>query len=267
MNTLPIRSLLPAVALIAAAGLPPVCSAADGPAAVQAQFRVFPRLLLGKGAETRIVLLNPGAAPVAFQQAFFSGGKPAPLAIRSDFLVEDLTSSALQGVLMPGSSVTLTLSAPSDDVQEAWSLLTYNEGSVEGYAVVRRRAASGAFSFEAALPLGGTQDLSTYIPFDNTQGFRSQLTLVNPTSDRSAVVRLTCLDPQGRVVLMDAVTLAPAQQLTLVLPDTYPDLANKTGSILVETETDRLSVTALRQNINYGVIAALPSMTASPARR
>jgi hypothetical protein len=66
---------------------------------------------------------------------------------------------------------------------------------------------------------------------------------------------------------MDAVTLAPAQQLTLVLPDTYPDLANKTGSILVETETDRLSVTALRQNINYGVIAALPSMTASPARR
>src|SRR3954465_8834931 len=89
--------LLPLIGLMA--GASPLCFPAAETPAVQTQFRVFPRVLLGNGWETRIVLPNPGVTPVAFQQAFFSGGKPAPLAIRSDFLAESVTSSAIQGVL------------------------------------------------------------------------------------------------------------------------------------------------------------------------
>jgi len=101
------------------------------------------------------------------------------------------------------------------------------------------------------------------VPFDNTLGFRSQLTLVNPAGDLSSQVQLTYLNPQGQVLLIDSLTLQPAQQMTLVLPDTYPDLANKSGSVLVQADIDRFSVTGLRCNNAYGAIAALPIMNRS----
>lgn len=102
-----------------------------------------------------------------------------------------------------------------------------------------------------------------YVPFDNTLGFRSQLTLLNPAGNLSSHVQLTYLDPKGKVLLTDSVTLQPAQQMTVILPDTYPDLANKSGSVLVEADIDRSSVTALRYNDAYGAVAALPVITRS----
>jgi hypothetical protein len=65
------------------------------------------------------------------------------------------------------------------------------------------------------------------------------------------------------VLLIDSLTLEPQQQMTLILPDVYPDLANKSGSVLVEADIDRFSVTGLRCNEAYGAIAALPTMNRS----
>ena len=231
------------------------------------QFRVAPRILVGKEWETVVVLLNPGSAPASFQQVFFAAGKPAALSIRSESLAVALTAPAIQGVVAPGARITLALGESGHDIQEVWSLLSYALGALEGYVILRRRAPGGDFSFETTIPLSGTQDVSTYMPFDNTQGFRSQLTLVNPASGISATVRLTYLNPDGKPVLIDSVSLAPAEQLTLILPDTYPDLANKAGTILIETDTDRLSVVGLRQNVKYGVISALPAITGGPVLR
>jgi hypothetical protein len=231
------------------------------------QFRVVPRILVGKDWETLIVLLNPGQNPVSFQQAFFADGKPVALAIGSESLGVNLTTPAIQGSVSPGARVTLALGTPDQNVQEVWSLLSYAQGALDGYTVLRRRAQAGDFSFEATMPLSGTQDLNTYLPFDNTQGFRSQVTLVNPASDISATVRLTYLNTEGGTVLIDSVLLTPAQQLTFILPDTYPDLANKAGGVLIETDTDRLSVFGLRQNVRYGVISALPAIAGRPALR
>jgi hypothetical protein len=228
--------------------------------AASPQFRVAPRILVGKDWETLIVLVNPGPNAVSFQQAFFAGRKPVTLSIRSAALGVDLAAPAIQGVLAPGARIDLLLGPSGVDIQEAWSLLTDPQGVLDGYVVLRRRAQSGDFSFETTIPLSGTQDVSAYVPFDNTQGFRSQLTVVNPASDIAATVRLTYLNPQGGTVLIDSVSVMPAGQLTLTLPDTYPDLANKAGTILIETDTDRLSVVGLRQNLKYGVISALPAL-------
>jgi hypothetical protein len=230
-------------------------------------FRVAPRILVGKEWETLVVLLNPGAAPVSFQQAFFADGKPTALSVRSESLAVALTAPAIQGAVAPGARITLALGSAGPYIQEGWSLLSYAQGALEGYVILRRRAPGGEFSFETTIPLSGTQDVSAYMPFDNTQGFRSQLTLVNPTSDISATVRLTYLNPDGKPVLIDSVSLAPAEQLTLILPDTYPDLANKAGVILIETDTDRLSVVGVRQNMTHGVISTLPVFTGRPVLR
>lgn len=237
------------------------------PVSVTTQFRAVPSILVGGEWETSIVLVNSSTTPTAFQESFVDGsGKPVTLSIQSDSPTTGVTASAIQGALAAGSSLTLDL-APSNggSLQEAWSLLSYEGGAIEGYAILRREAAGNAFSFEATLPLSHTQDVSTYMPFDNRQDFRSQLTLVNPVSDNSVQVRLTYLNPQGEVVLIDSLVLNPLQQITLVLPDTYPDLANKNGTVLIQADTDRLSVAGLRQNVDYGVISALPA-TSGPTQ-
>lgn len=240
-------------------------ASAPNPSAV-VQSRVLPLILSDGAWETTVVLLNTGSASVTFQQFFFAAdGKPASYRIHEQAASVDLTTSAIQGVLIPGSSLTLTLSDTSGAVPEGWSLLNYNEGpgTVAGYAIIRRRGLSGGFNSETTVPFSGMQDYSVYMPFDNTLGFRSQLTLVNPAGNLSSQVWLTYLNPQGQVLLIDSLTLQPGQQMTLALPDTYPDLANKSGSVLVEADTDRFSVTGLRCNDAYGVIAALPTMNRS----
>jgi hypothetical protein len=224
------------------------------------QFQVAASILVGKDWETLVVLLNSGQSSVSFQQAFFAAGKPVALSIRSESLGSDLTVPAIQGTVAPGARITLALGTSRQDLPEVWSLLSYAQGTLDGYTILRRKSQTGDFSFETTIPLSGTQDLSTYLPFDNTQGFRSHLTLVNPASDFSATVRLTYLNPEGGTVLIDLVLLTPAQQLTMVLPDTYPDLANRAGTILIETDANRLSVVGLRQNVRYGVISALPAI-------
>jgi len=49
--------------------------------------------------------------------------------------------------------------------------------------------------------------------------------------------------------------------------DTYLDLANRAGTILIETDADRLSVVGLRQNVRYGVISALPAIAGRASLR
>jgi hypothetical protein len=228
--------------------------------------RVFPRILSDSNFETTFVLINTGSALVTFQQFFFAAdGKPASYTIHTQANSEDITTSALQGVLAPGSSLRLDLSDTSGSIRGGWSVLTYDNGpgTVDGYAIIRRRGLSAAFNSETTVASSNMQDYSVYMPFDNTLGFRSQVTLVNPAANLSSQVRLTYLNLEGQVLLIDSLTLLPEQQVTLVLPDTYPDLANKSGSVLVESDIDRFSVTGLRCNDAYGTIAALPTMNRS----
>jgi len=239
---------------------PTIGQASTPGASVVAQSRILPRILSDNYWETTVVLLNTGSASVSFQQFFFAtNGKPAAYTIHTQGGSPDLTTSAIQGVLVPGSTLRLDLSDASGAVREGWSLLTYDEG-VDGYAIIRRRGLSGSFQSETTLPFSSMLDYSVYMPFDNALGFRSQLTLVNPAGNLSSQVRLTYLNPQGQVLLIDSLTLRPSQQMTLVLPDVYPDLANKSGSVLVEADIDRFSVTGLRCNDAYGTIVALPTM-------
>jgi hypothetical protein len=234
-------------------------SASSAAAATQTQ--VFTRVMSGAGWETSVVLLNMGSASLAFSQLFVGpDGTPKQFGVRSQSDSTVLTTAGVQATLNPNSSLTLVLFDNGSPLQEAWSLLTYDasQGKLAGYAVVRHRAPSGAFSFETTVPLSSMQDYSVHVPFDNTQGFRTQLTLVNPASNLAAIVGLSYSNPQGQVLLMDLVTLQPGQQMTISLPDTYPDLANTAGIIAVDGNINRLSVLGMRYNDGYGAIATVP---------
>jgi hypothetical protein len=223
---------------------------------------VFPRIICGTGWTTTLVLVNSGASAVDFQLAFSgTDGTPSQFSIASSPDVGTLTSSGLQGTLGPVSSLNLTLTSGSAR-QEAWGLLSYSsgQGTIGGYAILRHTALGGAFNFETTVPLSSMQDFSLYVPFDNTAGFQTQLTIVNPASNLAAQVSLTYRTAAGQVMLMDSVSLAAGQQITIVLPNEYPDLANKSGTIDLQADLNVLAALAVRYNPTYGTIAAVPGM-------
>jgi hypothetical protein len=228
-------------------------------AAASTQTSVIPRIMAGPAWSTTLVLLNSGTAPAAFQQYFFGAdGKPASYTVQSASLAATVTASSLQGSVAPGAMVTFALSDPSGSNPQGWSLLTCDAGlaAVRAYAVIRH---GGAVSgFETVEPASALQDYSARVPFDNTSGFQTQLTLLNPAGNLPAQVRLTYLDARANTLLIDVVTVQPGQLRTLALPDTYPDLANKTGSVQVQADLSLFCVTALRYNAAYGIAAALP---------
>ena len=243
-----------ALLLLSAAVLP-------GQSRAATQSQALARIMAGGGWETSIVLLNMSSNPLAFSQAFLAqDGTPRQFGVRSQADGTVLTTSGVQATLNPNSSLTFVLFDNGSPVREGWSVLSYDtgQGKLGGYAVLRHRALGGSFSFETTVPLSNMQEYSVHVPFDNTQGFRTQLTLVNPASNIAAQVALTYTSPQGQVVLMDLVSLQPGQQMTISLPDTYPDLANTAGTIAVEGNINRLSVLGLRYNDSYGAVATVP---------
>lgn len=223
---------------------------------------VFPRIICGTGWSTTLVLVNSGSAAADFQLAFSAAdGQPSQFAVTTQPDIGTLTTSGLQGTLGPNSSLNLKLTA-SSPLQEGWGLLSYSsgQGTIGGYAILRHSALGGAFSFETTVPLSNMQDFSLYVPFDNTLGFQTQLTIVNPASNLAAQVALTYRSPQGQIMLIDSVNLGAGQQMTFALPNEYPDLANKSGTIDLQANINVLSAMAVRYNPAYGTIAAVPGM-------
>jgi hypothetical protein len=218
--------------------------------------------MAGNGWETTLVILNTAATPVVYNLILLKpDGTASAHAMRTDAAAASVTASGAHSVLMPMSTASVTLIDEGVTLQEGWALLSAdgNQPSIRGYGVIRHRAPGGGFSFETTVPLSNMQDYMVYMPFDNTAGFRTQLTLLNPSVNLPARALLTYRNPQGQVLLIDSVSLQPGQQMTLSLPDTYPDLANKTGTLNVETDIDIFSVVGLRFNDAFGVVTFIPA--------
>jgi len=223
---------------------------------------VFSRILCGTGWSTTLVLVNAGSSAVDFQLGFSGAdGESSQFAIATQPDIGTLTASGLQGILGPISSLNLTLTS-SAAMQEGWGLLSYpsGQGTIGGYAILRHNAPGGAFNFETTVPLSSMRDFSLYVPFDNTLGFQTQLTIVNPASNLAAQVALTYRTAEGQVMLVDSVNLGAGQQTTIVLPNEYPDLANKSGTIDLQANINVLSAIAVRYNPAYGTVAAVPGI-------
>lgn len=264
--------LMAAVALLAGsgrlhaeAGLDLIRAGQTHPAAgiTTTQVKSVTRLLSGEGWETTIALMDLGSTTVSFRQSFFgSDGAPASFAVSLPASTTNLTTSALQGMIGPSGMVSFTLVGDGASLREGWSLLAYDgaPNQLGGYSVLRHRTAGGTVTFEATFPFGNMLDSSARMPFDNTGGYQTQLTIVNPASNLSTQVQLTYFNAQGQVILLDSIALKPGEQTTLTLPNTYPDLANQAGTVAIVANINCLSVTGLRVNPTSGAVAAVPVM-------
>lgn len=226
------------------------------------QVRGLGNLICGGGWETTVVLMDLGLTPVSFRQSFFgNNGQPASFSVQNQGAAVAVPAMVVEGTVAPNGSVSFTLPDEGQSMQQGWSLLSFTgaPNQLSGYAILRHAAVAGTIS-ETTVSFSGMQDYSARVQFDNTEGFQTQLTIVNPASNLPAQVRLTYFDVQGRTLLLDTVTVNPGQQTTVNLPNTYPDLAGKAGSVTVFASTNVLSITALRVNPASGAISSIPVM-------
>jgi hypothetical protein len=226
------------------------------------QVRSLGNLASGGGWETTIVLMDLGPTSVSFRQSFFGNdGHPTSFGVQSDGNSGLVLANVVEGTVGPNGTVCFTLPDQGPSIQQGWSLLSFQAtpNQLSAYAILRH-AAVGGYTSETTVSFSAMQDFSARLQFDNTKGFQTQLTIVNPASNLPAQVRLTCFDTQGQMLLLDTVTVNPGQQTTVNLPDTYPDLAGKAGSLAILASTNILSITGLRINPSSGAISSVPVM-------
>jgi len=226
------------------------------------QIRSLGNLVCGGGWETTIVLMDLGPTPVSFQQSFFGNdGQPASFSVRKQGDTGSVPATVVEGTVGPNGTVAFTLPDEGSSMQQGWSLLTFGGtlNQLSGYAILRHAAVGGSTS-ETTLSFSGMQDFSARVQFDNTAGFQTQLTIVNPASNLPALIRLTYFDTAGQMLLLDTITVNPGEQTSVNLPNTYPDLAGKTGSVGVLASTNVLAITGLRINPASGAISSIPVM-------
>jgi hypothetical protein len=223
--------------------------------------QVFPHLATGDGWETILVLVNMSTTRVSFTQKFYDqSGNPMPVTFRSIPDNQLTTTSATQGSLAPGASFNILLFDAGTPLQVGWSGISYDTTSarIGGYAIFRNRV-RGRADFEALVPLSAFDDTRFYFPFDNLEDFVTSMALLNPASNVSATVSLTFLDTRGVTIGRDTLILAPGQQKAFSVPQVYPITQNRVGTILVESNTTRLSGLGFRFNPG-GAFATIPIM-------
>ncbi len=226
------------------------------------QVRSLGNLVFGGGWQTTVVLMDLGLTPVSFRQSFFGNdGQPASFSVRNQGAAVAVPATVVEGTVAPNGTVSFTLPDESQSMQQGWSLLSFDgsPNQLSGYAILRHAAVAGTIS-ETTVSFSGMQDFSSRLQFDNTAGFQTQLTIVNPASNLPAQVRLTYFDTQGQTLLLDTLIVNPGEQTTVNLPNTYPDLAGKAGSVAVLASTNVLSITGLKLNPASGAISSIPVM-------
>ncbi len=195
--------------------------------------RWVPQVADGGGWKTEIRILNRRTRDVNVVVRFFkSGGTP--------WIITTIDSS---GTTRMADSLTVRLSArgltrleTSDATSNTEQGFAYIEqqssGDVDAFYTFRQRV-PGRIDSEGS----GLADYSYYKKLwgllDTSGGFATGLALVNP-SPRAQQYILRVLDTAGNQTHAFPLNLQPAEHMAFSVAERYPDLANRTGTIVVD---------------------------------
>lgn|SRR3990167_1715768 len=216
---------------------------------------ILPHIATGGGWETVMVIVNLSTVSVDFTQRFFNqSGAPMQVTFRSYPDLTLTTTSVAAGHLAPGQSFNFSLFDSTPATQVGWSSLSYNATNARlgAYAIFRQFRPSGQ-SFEALVPVSAFDDYKFFMPFDNIQGFITAIALANPASNLTGHVTITAKDITGAFISSYTLTMPPGTQQAFSLTDRMPALANRLGTLYVESDITRLSALGIRFNGNGGL--------------
>jgi hypothetical protein len=210
---------------------------------LNAPSRSLSQLVDGGGWKTTFVFSNMDTTAVTFTLHFW---KDDGTAFRLQFEgAIGGASDTFVATIPVGGSLTLITRGVDADVSQGWAELATTK-KLGGLAVFRQTVA-GRSDQEAAVQL--TTSVSGFIlPFDNTQGFVTSMALVNSNAINGISVSVTIRDETGLQIGTGSLVVGPRGHGAFALPDQFPVVANRRGTVEFSSTSADLSGLGLRFN-------------------
>lgn len=194
-----------------------------------------------------------------------------PIDLRLQFTADDGSNLQLpvQGIgatsnidipIQTGGTASLT-TADVDSVRTSgYAFANASNGTdrFAGYAIVRQQS-SGLPDLEFSMPLAPIDENQFVLPFDNTNGFTTFVSLVNSSTQNVANVNVTLQDQNGNVLATDQLQIGPLGRLTFNLTDRYPQAGNTVASVFFNAPGSQfVTGLGLRSGPNNSLSAITP---------
>lgn len=204
---------------------------------------VIPQFVAGGGWRTSVTLVNMSDTAASFPVEFFTdAGQPLRVPI------ETLGNVTGVQITLP-SKQTMTFSTGDlPDLVQGWAFADLPTGQrIGGFATFRQRA-PGRPDFEAVVPISSQFEDHSFLLFDNTAGFSTGISLVNPSRSTITTVTVNVRDENGNRLLLDQFSLPVRTKQVFSMPDRWRESAGKRGSIEISATPGDFVVLGLRFN-------------------
>lgn len=224
-------------------------------------YEIIPHITKGANWTSKFVLFNVDTESKPYKMVFYnSEGKPTSIPLK-----DHGDTSEVAGFLQPGGSVWFqTQPDPSPNETQYWARLKEGSGSIQGI-VIFSWSVPGNTPAEVTVPLSDYASFSpAYVPFNNTEGFKTALALTNTDNEYSfssdETIVMEAINPEGIMFFSTEITLKPGHKTAFLLPDSYPQLQNQKGTIRIKPKDilARISFLALQFNPAGSVTLVLP---------
>jgi len=179
----------------------------------------------------------------------FSDQSGQPLALP----VPNSSSGDISATLGAGQSWFAETSGASSTLVQGWAEIA-SSGRL-GITAIFRQSTPGRPDSEATVPATGSSSRVVF-PYDNMQGFATGVAVVNGNPNLPADVSIL-FRPEGRSEVAASLTIPKRGQVAVMLPTTFPTIANSRGAVELSSSTTNLSAVALRFSPN-GSFTSLP---------
>lgn len=225
---------------------------------------VFPHLATGNSWETVFTLVNMTPSSVTADLYFVDQqGGEMTVTIREQGATATLTGSAFEFNLRGGASTTVALIDMTPvQTRIGWAFVDYDatQSRLGGFATFRQKVA-GRPDFEALVPMSSYEDSTFMLSVDEIAGFETAIAICNPSDTLNAVLKLTMLNRDGGTVGTREIPLAAGAHTAFPIRQQFPEMAGRAGTLLVESNTSRLSALGLRFNTQGGYsFSSIPVM-------
>lgn len=184
----------------------------------------------GGGWKTTITLVNLAKTTSSVRVDFIAdSGSPLPLPLLVTAATQSpATASSITSTIAPGATLVIESESGDPAPRIGWALVSNSE-PISGFAIFRYRSPDGKDS-EGTTPINTALTANLALPFDNTSGFQTGMTLVNATS-APAVINAAIFDNNGAQLALEAVTVPPMGHLAFFLPDRFASTVAKRGIV------------------------------------
>ncbi len=190
--------------------------------------------------QTTMIFVNTGTTPAPFSLHFTQpDGTPWTLPVAGTNGVTEYSD-----VIPVGGSRILQTNGTAGAVTKGWGQLA-TSGSIAGTTIFRQQLAADRDS-EGSAPLNLTALRRFALPFDNTQGFATAITLINQDPSQSANVFVVLKDINGQLLGKETVQVGPLAWSAFSLAAQFQETGNIQGVAEFTSPNADLSVLGLR---------------------